>query len=315
MSEHNDNSTIYICQWLLYLGVPFVRIDKEDKCFIQEINLSNEEVEIIIEKDKEIIRLSKIKSFWYRRGELNLYTPSLKFITDEKLRAEINHHLYREKSTLEHFFYHLLEKKPHIGTFDRRSVNKLKVLLEAANLGIAIPKTNILTNNKDINKKLKEPIITKSIYEGFRPDSIGGFICYTEKIKLEEIPDEFYISLFQEGIEKEADIRSFYLDGKFYSMAIRSQSNEQTQTDFRKYVKNIGNRCFPFKLPDSLESSLKELMFQIGLNTGSIDLILTKEGQLIFLEVNPVGQFGMTSVPCNYYLEKEIASKLISLMD
>lgn len=48
----------------------------------------------------------------------------------------------------------------------------------------------------------------------------------------------------------------------------------------------------------------------ISLETGSIDLILTKDGLFIFLEVNPVGQFGMTSYPCNYYLEKLIAMEL-----
>ena len=32
----------------------------------------------------------------------------------------------------------------------------------------------------------------------------------------------------------------------------------------------------------------------------------------VFLEVNPVGQFGMVSLPCNYQLEKRIAQYLIA---
>ena len=48
----------------------------------------------------------------------------------------------------------------------------------------------------------------------------------------------------------------------------------------------------------------------IGLNTGSIDMILTPEGDYYFLEVNPVGQFGMISHPCNFYLEEKVANFL-----
>ena len=35
--------------------------------------------------------------------------------------------------------------------------------------------------------------------------------------------------------------------------------------------------------------------------------------EFVFLEVNPVGQFGWVSKNCNYYLEKKIALKLINL--
>ncbi|MDM1050110.1 hypothetical protein [Sphingobacterium hotanense] len=45
----------------------------------------------------------------------------------------------------------------------------------------------------------------------------------------------------------------------------------------------------------------------LGFNTGSIDLILTPDGDYVFLEINPEGQFGMVSHPCNYFLEREMA--------
>ena len=47
------------------------------------------------------------------------------------------------------------------------------------------------------------------------------------------------------------------------------------------------------------------------MNTGSFDFILTSEGEYVFLEVNPIGQFGMVSYPCNYYLEEKIVDLLI----
>ena len=52
-------------------------------------------------------------------------------------------------------------------------------------------------------------------------------------------------------------------------------------------------------------------MDSLNYNMGSLDVIKTKEGKYVFLEINPYGQFGMTSVPCNYYLDEKIAKFLI----
>jgi len=51
-------------------------------------------------------------------------------------------------------------------------------------------------------------------------------------------------------------------------------------------------------------------MKAVNLNTGSLDFIKSTDGEYVFLEVNPAGQFGMTSASCNYYLHKEIANYL-----
>lgn len=41
-------------------------------------------------------------------------------------------------------------------------------------------------------------------------------------------------------------------------------------------------------------------------------MIYNNDNDFVFLEINPVGQFGMTSNPCNYNLDKIIAEKLIT---
>ena len=40
-------------------------------------------------------------------------------------------------------------------------------------------------------------------------------------------------------------------------------------------------------------------------------MIRASNGNYYFLEVNPVGQFGMTSIPCNYDLHEVVAKHLI----
>lgn len=87
-------------------------------------------------------------------------------------------------------------------------------------------------------------------------------------------------------------------------MAILSQSDEKTKIDFRKYNEEKPNRNVPFKLPDDIDQKIKQLFKYLDLNTGSVDLIVDHQENFYFLEINPVGQFGMVSYPCNYFLEK-----------
>jgi glutathione synthase/RimK-type ligase-like ATP-grasp enzyme len=124
------------------------------------------------------------------------------------------------------------------------------------------------------------------------------------------LPLNFFPSLFQQKIEKKYELRVFYLNNVFYSMAIFSQNDMKTKIDFRNYNYKTPNRNVPYKLPLEIESKLHLLMLQLELTTASIDLIVDLNENYVFLEVNPDGQFGMISYPCNYYLEKEIANQL-----
>jgi D-alanine-D-alanine ligase-like ATP-grasp enzyme len=53
-------------------------------------------------------------------------------------------------------------------------------------------------------------------------------------------------------------------------------------------------------------------MAELNLDTGSIDMILDRKNEYVFLEVNPTGQFGWLSKSCNYYIEKEVAKHMLS---
>src|SRR5690606_30626160 len=109
------------------------------------------------------------------------------------------------------------------------------------------------------------------------------------------------------------DVRVFYLDGACYAMAIFSQAERRTAADFRRYDPRRPTRFVPYSLAPELEQRLTGLMQTLGLDTGSIDLVRTVDGRDVFLEVNPNGQFGMVSGPCNYGLERRIAEHLVAL--
>ena len=190
-------------------------------------------------------------------------------------------------------------------------------MLTADALGLKTPEW-VICNTKsalvEFSKK-HSSIITKPLGEVTNYKESANTLKYvrTEIVKettIDEMPESFFPSFFQEYIDKNIEIRSFFLEGKFYSMAIFSQLDSKTKVDFRNYNDEHPNRNVPFQLPNFIEEKLARLMDKINLNTGSIDLILNNKGDFYFLEVNPVGQFGMTSKPCNYYLEKKIAELL-----
>ncbi len=125
------------------------------------------------------------------------------------------------------------------------------------------------------------------------------------------LPAKISPSLFQHCIDKRYEVRVFYLDGQCYSWAILSQADAQTRTDYRRYNESRQNRVVPYLIPDALAAKLRALFGEVGLNTGSVDLMVDARDDYYFLEINPVGQFGLLSRSSNYQLESAIAQWLI----
>jgi ATP-GRASP peptide maturase of grasp-with-spasm system len=220
----------------------------------------------------------------------------------------------QEWEIVKEYLFFLLSQNRHLGNYFQSSLNKLIVQHQAQSIGLLAPKATVLTAKEDA-LKIDFAAITKALSEvSIISFDDANFCSYTTEVTQEYIqtlPDEFFPALLQQKIEKKYEVRVFYLDGKCYSMAIFSQLDQQTQVDFRVYNMTKPNRTVPYQLPKELEAKIDVLMQKLQLNTGSLDFMVTEDNQFYFLEVNPVGQFGMVSVPCNYYLEQKIADYLL----
>jgi glutathione synthase/RimK-type ligase-like ATP-grasp enzyme len=98
-------------------------------------------------------------------------------------------------------------------------------------------------------------------------------------------------------------------------MAIFSQKDAKTSVDFRNYNKESPNRVVPFQIDKGYSKKLSLLARQLNLFSGSFDILVDACNNYYFLEVNPVGQFGMVSYPCNYFIEKNIALFIINQLN
>ena len=225
-------------------------------------------------------------------------------------------HLNMESSVLQNAVFAWLDQKKVLGNYEVKGMNKLSVLSTAREVGFDIP-ASLVTNSK---KKLitflyKYPdLITKCLSEvrSFRGNNelLGMYTSEVNAAVIKDLPESFYPSLFQENIQKDIELRVFYLNKEVYPMAIFSQLDQRTSTDFREYNHEKNNRTVPYSLPQPIKEQTIRLMEKLGLNTGSIDIIKSTDKRYVFLEVNPVGQFGMVSKPCNYFLEKKVAKFL-----
>lgn len=302
-SDQYDYSTNHIIDWLTFFKKDFIRINKHDD---YQITFNNSKLNLYF--NDKTINLKKIDGYFYRRGQIRYKQNNSSII---HLKDICNEHF----KIIDDYINFVLENKISIGKQSSVNINKLIVLEIAKEIGLKTPNSYILQKKSDIPflYVLNSELITKNhSNSSFFECEDGVLISYTSLLDEDNhklIPELFSPSLFQEKIDKKYEIRVFYLNGKMWSMAIFSQSNSLTENDYRKVSNNI-IRNVPYTLPINIEEKIKRLMEKLNLDTGSIDLIVNKKNEYIFLEVNPIGQFGSVSFNCNYNIEKEIAKFL-----
>lgn len=315
-SQEDDLATTQVLQWLLKAGTSFFRINEEDAAYVEQLSPAAPQDAIINIRHKQV-SLRHVKSIWYRRGKLNLSQAwQLLDSPHPGFSQQLQETRMLEVERLQEYISSLLAPLPGVTGYLERHINKLQVLEQALAHGLQVPDTLVTSSLTELRGFAQKHgnIITKAldqtlIFKQSNQEKIGFYTTLITKELMAQLPDQFFPSVFQQYVAKAYEVRAFYLRGEFYSMAIFSQESAHTMTDFRS-VADAPNRSVPFELPQAMAERLHALMQALQLQTGSIDLIVTPELEFYFLEVNPTGQFGMTSAPCNYYLEEAFAQAI-----
>ena len=307
----SEYSTVDIMDWLIHYDAPHIRLNGET--LLENIGYKNGNLTV------DNISLNEVNVCWFRRSISENYFDQklIELESDCDNRIELVKYLGREYRTLQQLFLKKLKSKKWLSHPTEARVNKLDVLERAVSFGLDVPKTLVTTEKKELLEFISEvgQVISKPLGETsfFRDEEklYSLKTCLVTEETLERTLDHFFPTLFQEQIHKAFELRVFYMDNTFYPMAIFSQNDEKTKVDFRNYNLQRPNRKTPYELEKSIENKLYALVKEMGLTSGSLDLIRTIDDRYVFLEVNPIGQFGMTSTPCNYFLEEKIAKNLI----
>jgi len=192
-----------------------------------------------------------------------------------------------------------------------KKLNKLLVLKSAEKFGLKIPLSKVTQSKENIKIEDKE-IITKSIGDLFwyKDDDINvktRTVQLTDEI-LSDLKETIFPSLIQEKVDKIYELRVVFLNRSFYTMAIVPSSDNKDNIDFRVSKGPSSYRFVPYILDEKTSECVTNLMEFYSLSFGIIDFIVTKERELVFLEINPLGDTAFISGPCSYKIDKHIST-------
>lgn len=313
-----DQAANAVIPWIERLGRSYIRIN-DDEPGSPSVRVHMDNDDLLFETGGRSYATADIEAIWFRKG--SFWFPERAeaplFAGQNELTRLVARKLKEEARIAGEYFHHLLRHKGMrvLGNPVLNDPNKLIVLHEARRLGLKVPDFEVV--NRLGARHLANPsaYVTKALSDGVYlwdiDEAHRGYFTYTEDVgevlastgRDPQVP----LSLIQQKIAKSLEIRSFYLDGRFASYAIYSQKDPQTAVDHRKYNAVNPNRTAPIDLPEEVKAKLRALFDRLELNTGSVDMIVDQDGELVFLEINPVGMYGGQTSVCNFNIDEAIA--------
>ncbi|MDY7395196.1 hypothetical protein UMM65_08075 [Aureibaculum sp. 2210JD6-5] len=302
VTHKNDFTVDYVIEKLNKKGIDYYRFNCE--------NIDSKEyiIEIGSQNTFSINSLDNITSVWFRRTML----PEINNVNNgEKI------FLLREYDALLSNIFNLfkLEKWLSNPKYIYIAENKLIQLKKAQEIGFKIPDT-LVSNSKIALKKFiknhNSNVIIKPLNQGRINNGKNVRNIFTNKIDKNTIDKikEYTLtpSIIQSYIEKEYELRVTVVNDKVFSAKIDSQTNENTKIDWRR--EKI--KFTIYSLPNAISQMCVQLVKELNLSFGAIDLIKTKNGSYIFLEINPNGQWAWIEFDTGLKISDEIIKFLTS---
>ncbi|WP_343704004.1 MvdC/MvdD family ATP grasp protein [Chitinophaga sp.] len=310
ITHSQDTYTIdLVQQHLEQLGYPSFRFNSDEfgTRYRLRYRLTASGPQYQLEHGLTLIDAADITGVWYRKlWELKV-PPSLD--------AAYVPAFIKEYNTSLHIFLDALDV-PWMNRIDLDhavSGNKLLQLTAAQAAGLAVPQTLFSNHaedairfyddhNGDVVVKL-HGALSKTM------DGRGNFFP-TTRLRKEDVPMLESLSacpmILQEYIPKDRELRIVYVDGEFFTGSLRAPDT----TDWRTASTTV-IQWEPFVLPPAQEEKISRLMQLLGLPFGAIDMIVQPDGQYVFLEVNPQGEWGMLQKYLGFPIAETIAEKLV----
>ncbi|MDM4721427.1 ATP-grasp ribosomal peptide maturase [Micromonospora sp. WMMA1363] len=172
---------------------------------------------------------------------------------------------------------------------------KPRQLAVAARCGLTTPET-LITNDPETARSFVAAAPDGAIYKPFhvRPylDADTGHLMAlaTTPVTAGQITDAVTgtAHLFQHQVPKDHELRVTLVGPRAFATRIDAHS-DAARTDWRTDYDSLTYQ--PITLPDTLTEQLVSLTSALGLVFAAVDLIVTPDGDYVFLEVNPGGQW------------------------
>lgn len=173
---------------------------------------------------------------------------------------------------------------------------KIFQLVKAKQVGFDIPETLISNDAEEVKSffhRMGGDIICKPLRLGYFDYGDKCTCVFTSMLNEEDLTDIAGIRvapvIYQQHIKKARDIRVTIVGNRIFSAEINSQVDQSSMVDWRR--SDVDLPYCTHKLPRTVEEMCFRLLDALNLKFGAIDLVLSTNGQYLFIEVNPNGQW------------------------
>ena len=238
------------------------------------------------------VDLRTINSVWFRKptGPKRVYDPGTPREISKYIDNETKEWMKSICCVLEEAFWvnHPLSLQ--------RANRKLSQLITARSLDLKIPDTIISDDSKQIKELFsnhQEGVVAKTFRTQFVTSEDGT--CYlprTQEISKEDLDNPSFYSypcIVQEKIRRSFEVRSIVIGDEIFSFGIKPR-HTGCHLDIRSLDLRELNH-FVYDLSWETKEKILKLVRHYKLHFSALDLLVTSDGEEVFLELNPNGQW------------------------
>jgi glutathione synthase/RimK-type ligase-like ATP-grasp enzyme len=199
-----------------------------------------------------------------------------------------------------------------------RASNKIAQLIAAQRAGFRVPPTYVTNDIEAIGGLLAETrgdIVFKALTW---LATIDGRALFTNRLE-PSIPEQFATALrpapviFQGRVQKRDELRVTCIGEQSFGVRIDSQERPDTWLDWRRNQQDVYYEVAA--LPEALGDRLQAVMTDLGISFGAFDLARDDDGEIVFFEVNPAGNWLWLEERLDLPISEAVADWLATAVD
>jgi hypothetical protein len=287
LTSERDFSADFLIVTLISRQLPYFRLNAEDIASA-EFSFATDDSKTLseISVGPRTVALADVTAVWYRRAiHPNPTNKSLSPHERQFVAGELRHLVTALVLNINAVW---------VNPIDKVSIaeHKLYQLDIARSAGFKVPRTLVSQDAKklrDFASGNKIGTICKPIFHGLFFDGKCRFAAYTRRIQPDDLDGQnasICPILLQEEIPRDADIRATIIGAHCFVTEIKGDERIIDWRDPKFEVRYVIS-----SLDEEIYAKSRYVLNRLGLLYGAFDFIRTPDGELVFLEVNPTGEW------------------------
>jgi hypothetical protein len=273
------------------LGWDALRFDTDTfpSCCAVAIECTAGGLEAVLELPSRSLRLSEVKAVWLRR----LWAPTIAATMSPANRAASAE---ASRVALQDALVHYTRCR-WVNPLEAslRAESKLLQLKVAHAVGLTLPETTVTNDPAWVERlRARSPrLITKLLLPLDYAMRASERFFYTSEVgsrRLEGL--KWAPQIFQPLVEKARELRVVAVGRELFVGSLDASRTERGRVDWRRLDQRDDVKWEHADLPRAEARKVFALLDALGLSSGALDFIVTREGRHVFLELNPAGEWG-----------------------